>query len=123
MNEYIGETSRSPDPRETYYYKPDDFVRPGAANTWLLLDEHEDSINDGFFLIGGQDSTPLGFNSVPAWRHTRGCDFAFVDGHVERHKWLDPRTCWPVTRKLLVAPPQPNSADVEWVFDHATAPK
>jgi len=123
MNEYVGESSRAQDRRREYYFKSDDFARPGPANTFVFLDEHEDSINDGFYLLGGQESRPLGWNKVPASRHSRGANFVFADGHAERHKWLDKRTVYPATRTRLSAVSQPNSPDVAWLHDHATAQK
>jgi len=123
MNDHIGESSRPPDPRDYYYYKPDDFSQPGPVNTFVFLDQHEDNINDGFFLVGVREDRTLGFADVPAWHHNRGCNFAFAAGHVERHKWVDKRTLWPVKRVPLLAPSQPNSSDVAWLHDHARASK
>src|SRR6185295_18893848 len=33
------------------YQKIGEMLNPGPANTWVLLDEREDSINDGFFVV------------------------------------------------------------------------
>jgi len=123
MNEYIGESSRSPDPRIQYFYKQEDFSRAGSANVFVFLDEHEDSINDGYFLIGHPEDRSQGWNKVPASRHSRGANFAFADGHAERHKWRDGRTVQPTTRSRLYGLYQSNNPDVAWVHDHATAPK
>jgi prepilin-type processing-associated H-X9-DG protein len=87
------------------------------------LDQHEDSINDGYFLVGFAVSEPLGFEDVPASRHSRGCNFAFADGHVEHHRWMDSRTMWPVKRVFFLAPPQPHSRDVAWLHAQARALK
>jgi prepilin-type processing-associated H-X9-DG protein len=46
--------------------------------------------------------------------------FTFADGHAEIHKWLDPRTCPPLTTTLQLNVPQPNSKDVFWMQDHCT---
>jgi type II secretory pathway pseudopilin PulG len=62
MNGYVGESSRVTDLGRLHYYKPEAFARPGPSETFIFLDEHEDSINDGFFLwdrklmslLGGQ---------------------------------------------------------------------
>jgi len=123
MNENIGESSRGPDRRYYYYFKPEDFVLPGPSQTFVFLDEHEDSINDGFYLVTDFDSRNWGWNDVPASRHNRGANFVFADGHAERHKWQDKRTVQPATRNRLFGLNQPNNVDVFWVVDHATAPK
>ena len=123
MNENIGESSRGPDRRFYYYFKPEDLVTPGPSLTFVFLDEHEDSINDGFYLVGGFDSRNWGWNDVPASRHNRGANFVFGDGHAERHKWQDKRTVQPVERTRKFGLNQPNNMDVFWVVDHATAPK
>ena len=123
MSERIGEVSRSPDPRLDHYYKADDFIRPGPSETFVLLDEHEDSINDGFFLVGDMDSRSWGWNDVPASRHRRADILAFADGHMEKHRWRDPRTIQPIKRVRIFGLNQPNNPDVHWVVDHATAPK
>jgi prepilin-type N-terminal cleavage/methylation domain-containing protein/prepilin-type processing-associated H-X9-DG protein len=123
MNGYVGESSRITDRARLNYYKLDDFTHPGPANTFVFLDEHEDSINDGFFLVGQQADQPLGWNDVPASRHNKGANFAFADGHAEKHRWVDPRTIIPVTRVRLFGVLQSNSKDVKWVHDHASALK
>lgn len=58
---------------------------PNPANTWLTLDEHPDTINDGFF-INNVNATQWG--DVPASYHNGACGFSFVDGHAEIKKWL-----------------------------------
>jgi len=123
MNGFVGETSRVTDAGRLRYDKQEDFSRPGPSQTFIFLDEHEDSINDGYFLVGLQTDIPFGWSDVPASRHNRGANFVFSDGHAERHKWRDKRTVQPVTRNRLFGVMQPNNTDVKWVHDHATAPK
>jgi prepilin-type N-terminal cleavage/methylation domain-containing protein/prepilin-type processing-associated H-X9-DG protein len=130
MNEHVGEptnenreVSRAPDPSREYYSKPDNFVRPGPSVTFVLLDEHEDTINDGYFLIGPTVAITVGWGDLPASRHRRAGNFAFADGHAEKHRWRDPRTVQPVTRTRIFGLLQSNNPDVKWVHDHATAPK
>jgi prepilin-type N-terminal cleavage/methylation domain-containing protein len=123
MNGYVGESTRVIDPRRLNYYKSDDLTRPGPASTFLFLDEHEDSINDGFFLVGGIEDEKLGWDDIPASHHNRGDHFIFMDGHAERHRWTDKRTIEPITRKRLFGVFQSNNPDVHWVHEHATALK
>jgi hypothetical protein len=47
---------------------------------------------------------------------------AFVDGHSEIRKWVDPRTR-PILRPGQLLPlgvPSPNNRDVDWLQDHTT---
>ncbi len=60
------------------------------SQTWYLIDEHELSINDGFFYVDMTDARP--FTDMPATRHTRGYVLSFCDGHSEVYKLMDSRT-------------------------------
>jgi prepilin-type N-terminal cleavage/methylation domain-containing protein len=66
---------------------------PAPSATWYLIDEHEKSINDGFFLVDMTGGTP--FADMPATRHSRGYCLSFCDGHSEIYKLRDDRTAWP----------------------------
>jgi hypothetical protein len=64
----------------------------GPSRLWILLDEHEASIDDSWFLVTMDDSHP--FASCPATRHERGYGLNFADGHVEDFKLRDPNSTW-----------------------------
>ena len=74
------------------------FLKDSSVNfpsaTWCLIDEHEQSINDGFFLVDMTSSRP--FTDMPATRHNRGYGLSFCDGHSEIYKLIDPRTKLPL---------------------------
>jgi prepilin-type N-terminal cleavage/methylation domain-containing protein/prepilin-type processing-associated H-X9-DG protein len=61
-----------------------------ASALWVLIDEHELSIDDGWFLVTMDDSRP--FDSFPASRHGSGYGLNFADGHVEKYKLVDPNS-------------------------------
>lgn len=67
-----------------------EFATGGAATLWFMADEHETTIDDGFFLVTMDDSQP--FASFPALRHQRGFALNFVDGHAQLWKLRDPST-------------------------------
>ncbi len=72
--------------------KMTDLFNPAPSMTWVLVDEHPDSINDALIyenptLLSGE--TGLSFADIPASYHNRACGFAFADGHSEIHKWFD----------------------------------
>jgi prepilin-type N-terminal cleavage/methylation domain-containing protein len=67
-----------------------EFAAGGAATLWFMADEHEATIDDGFFLVTMDDSQP--FASFPALRHQHGFALNFVDGHAALWKLRDPTT-------------------------------
>lgn len=57
---------------------------PKPSKTWLMLDEHPDSINDGYFINNPGASA---WQDIPASYHCGSCGFSFADGHSEIKKW------------------------------------
>ena len=82
------------------YSKEADLTAPGPAMTWVFVDEHPDSINDGLFGMKMPASTAwpsaVKWDDVPASYHNGACGFGFADGHAEVHKWLDPQAKPPI---------------------------
>jgi len=71
---------------------------PQPAQTWVTLDEHPDSINDGFFIVGLDGNiNASGWGDTPASYHGGACGFSFADGHAEIHKWRSSTSIYPVT--------------------------
>ncbi len=68
---------------------------PTPVNFWVFIDEHPDSINDGYFLNNPGGNTHWG--DGPASYHNGACGLAFADGHSEIHKWRSATTRIPVT--------------------------
>lgn len=68
----------------------------GPADRYLFLDEHPDSINDGFFLNNADPNLLNYWGDLPASFHCGACGFSFADGHSEIHKWKSPATIQPV---------------------------
>jgi prepilin-type processing-associated H-X9-DG protein len=105
-----------------------EFIAPGPAETFTFIDEREESINDGFFGLDMRGYSESGISSAilymvdfPADWHDQSAAVAFVDGHVEVHRWLDPRTTPPHHGTLFpLNVPSPHNADVIWLQDHAT---
>jgi prepilin-type processing-associated H-X9-DG protein len=84
------------------YLKETDVTVPGPARTWLLIDEHELSINDGWFVVDMSNSRP--FADFPATRHNRGYGLSFLDGHAEIYKLRDVRSNFPVPFNINLPP-------------------
>jgi prepilin-type N-terminal cleavage/methylation domain-containing protein/prepilin-type processing-associated H-X9-DG protein len=70
----------------------------GTSELWVFIDEHEASIDDSWFQVTMNDSTP--FASFPAIRHRRGYNLNFADGHVEHYSLRDPTTQSPLKQVL-----------------------
>ena len=124
MNGWVGEGTQSWNGSNyRLYQKTSDIFVPTPANLWVLLDEREDSINDGWF-ASAPTSNPASYTLVdyPAARHNRACSFAFADGRAEIHGWLDARTIPPPGTALTLNVPSPNNPDVGWLTQHATSP-
>jgi prepilin-type processing-associated H-X9-DG protein len=108
------------------YIKSSDLIDPGASRTWLFLDEREDSINDGEFVVGmfGYPDQPTQWMIVdfPASYHNGAGGLSFADGHSEIKKWQDSRTT-PVLKpgqSLPLNVPSSGNKDVFWLMDRST---
>jgi len=75
---------------------------PRPAKTWLFLDEHPDSINDGYFINNPNASA---WQDIVASYHNGACGFSFADGHSEIRKWQSSTSKYPV---LYYYPPTKN---------------
>jgi prepilin-type N-terminal cleavage/methylation domain-containing protein/prepilin-type processing-associated H-X9-DG protein len=60
-----------------------------ATDTFIFIEEHPDSINDGYFLNRGAVHQ---WNDLPASFHNGAANLAYGDGHAESHKWVDAST-------------------------------
>jgi len=75
------------------FVKDTETAAAGPAALWVLNDEHEASIDDGWFLVTMDDRQP--FASFPATRHQQGYNLNFADGHAQVFKLRDPKTKFP----------------------------
>jgi prepilin-type N-terminal cleavage/methylation domain-containing protein/prepilin-type processing-associated H-X9-DG protein len=55
------------------------------ANTFVFLDEHPDTINDGFFVNRLDDYK---WGNLPGSYHNNAANLSFADGHTESHRWI-----------------------------------
>lgn len=86
---------------------------PNPANVWLTVDEHPDSINDGFFVC---DPNASAWGDAPASYHNGACGFSFVDGHAEIKKWQSGTSKIKVTTTGLQTRPfdAAGRRDLQW---------
>ena len=95
MNSWIGSRYMEDYPRPTGYrtfVKDSELAVAGATGVWMIADENEFSIDDGWFLVTMDDSQP--FASFPATRHQRGFGVNYLDGHADVQKLRDPTSVW-----------------------------
>jgi prepilin-type N-terminal cleavage/methylation domain-containing protein/prepilin-type processing-associated H-X9-DG protein len=58
---------------------------PGPSNFYVFLEEHPDTINDGYFMNRWDQ---IKWGNLPASYHNGACNISWADGHLERHRWL-----------------------------------
>lgn len=130
MNCYVGynpEDSIKIDPTFRKFVKSSDIIHP--TMTFVFIDEHEDSINDGWFgmNMNGYESDPsqYGIRDYPASYHNRAAGLSYADGHSEIRKWQDARTT-PAAKQgqaLQLNVASPNNVDVGWLQERTTSLK
>lgn len=111
-----------------------DFAPKSAATVWILLDEHENSINDAHYFpfnsLNGWSKNP--WLDAPSGRHGNAGGFAFADGHSEIRKWktyglqmvrksADGSTPRPYPDLPFIGPSA--QADYAWMTNHIAPPK
>ena len=132
MNNWVGGNGDTPPLYKGYwglngnwvvFTKQTAMLRPGPAMTFVLLDERQDSISDGYFVTEMDGYPNLASTKIvdyPAAYHNNAAGFAFADGHSEIHRWKDPRTTPPLKTQLSLNVPSPNNQDAFWMQDHST---
>ena len=89
----------------------------------VFLDEHPDSINDGYFI--NRDYYPE-WHDLPASYHNGAAAFSFADGHSALHRWIVASTVRPPqpdAAGLPIALPPGQRTDLEWVVNHMSIDK
>lgn len=100
------------------------------ARTFLFIDEHPDSINDGAFAsacTGNQPSDSPASSAIidyPANYHNGGCGICFTDGSATIHKWIGSKVAKSqitLTGALPLNVPAQNSwMDMHWLAANTT---
>lgn len=97
MNCFMGARSPNlpPIPDTAYEYVPffaKDSDIPRPSDMWVLLDEDERSITDGFFIADPSAHVWFHFPAMSAHRHNFGYVLDFADGHSEIWRLRDPQS-------------------------------
>ena len=91
-----------------------------SSKIFVFLDEHPDSINDGYFIA--VPDTNAWFD-LPGSYHNGGGSFSFADGHTEIHRWKCASTIRPNTPGgggLIMWLHANDLADYNWVVGHSS---
>ena len=88
---------------------------PNPDYIFVILEEHPDSIGDGYFFNHADDPEWV---HLPASYHNGACNFSFADGHSELHRWRFPHTKPPSQPDVVALPsavPPGERQDFNWV--------
>jgi len=93
MNAFSGWPNANEDPSSFSKYrvfqKTTDPKTKGPTDIFVIVDEHPDSINDGWFIVVGKDwGGDYAWCDFPSTLHNGACGFAFLDGHSQIKKWV-----------------------------------
>jgi len=102
-------------PDYVQFFKLSSIPRP--ASIFVFLDEHPDSINDGYFLNKAEYHEWV---DLPASYHNGAATFSFADGHSQLRRWEHARTKRPPLPDAAGLPlyvPSHEDADFRWVVE------
>jgi len=133
MNSYSGNTARwNPSMSATtgtpylVFQRAAEIGSMGAANAFVFIDEHPDSLNYGDFSVAIITPATLAqarLIDIPAAHHNNAGSVAFADGHVESHRWTDARTVLPIRSVSgLNVINSPGNLDVLWISERTSVP-
>jgi prepilin-type N-terminal cleavage/methylation domain-containing protein/prepilin-type processing-associated H-X9-DG protein len=90
MNGWMGGQPLAGQDQFRVFRKETDITDPSPSQAFVFIDEHEKSINDGWFAVDMVGNR--GFLDAPATRHDGRYTLSFADGHAETWKLRDDRT-------------------------------
>ena len=105
-----GELTNRFNPLYVQFFKAADIVSPSSI--FVFLDEHADTLNDGFFVNRLND---YAWGNLPGSYHNGAVNLSFADGHLESHRWVVPGTIRPVLRTRIDKFPAAPTTDFEWL--------
>ncbi len=107
------------------YLKLNDFQKP--TEIFVFLDEHPDSINDGWFVFcsAADPAERTQWSDLPASYHGGAGGFSFADGHSEIKRWVAASTKRGVRKSSSDFPVSvgPDQRDIAWVAERSTTRK
>jgi prepilin-type processing-associated H-X9-DG protein len=98
----------------------------GPSSLFTFQDANPDSICSPTWVVHVNPAGAERFCIYPATFHSGRGVLSFADGHVESHRWVDPRTFSAPDGDYHVqghARGSPNNLDLVWLQEHATRAK
>lgn len=133
MNAMVGDAgeisktgSNTNNPGYAQFFNDSSFAAVDRGGIFVFLDEHPDSINDGYF-INKADGYYINnayvrrWDSLPASYHNGAAALSFADGHSELHQWINNTTKRPARPDAAGLPfsiPSTELTDYNWVIQH-----
>jgi prepilin-type N-terminal cleavage/methylation domain-containing protein/prepilin-type processing-associated H-X9-DG protein len=122
MNAMVGDPGTLVDffnPLYVQFFRLSDM--PNPSGIFVFLDEHCDTINDGFFVNRLEDYQ---WGNLPASYHNGAVNLSFADGHTETHRWVVADTVRPPVQGgvggIFNASP---TTDFEWLKQRTSVKK
>lgn len=107
MNASLGVVTPFWAPSYRGFLKTTDLTVPGPSKTFVLIDEHPGSINDGSLAVSmdgfGGSASQRRWVDFPGSHHLGAANLNFADGHLETWKWRDSRTTPPFRNSVSMA--------------------
>jgi prepilin-type N-terminal cleavage/methylation domain-containing protein len=124
MNFYVGFKAIGRAGEWQEVMKTSDMKSLSPNKTFTMIVQREDGINDTWYRVDAL----RGLVENPAFYHKGADNLVFGDGHVELHKWVDPRTTPELNRKLSSWHVGPNvgegwandNMDINWLRARAS---
>ena len=124
LNSLVGDPGEVADkfnPQLVQFYRLADI--PNPAQIYFFLDEHPDTINDGFFMNRWEEYR---WGNLPGSYHNGAANLSFADGHLETHRWVlaDTRRAPEKGAVGGTFEIKPNEhADFDWMKEHSSVRK
>ncbi len=128
MNAWLNPVGGDPDgiglstPGRKFRKQTDISGRIGPATLWVVLDENDKTINDGWFVVSASQFGANGtvWVDVPGSYHNNAGGLAFADGHAEIKKWRDKNVTGQNVQLFLPGDSANNYRELNWLRERST---
>jgi prepilin-type processing-associated H-X9-DG protein len=122
MNAFMGDNLSGQNAVFPAYLQMSELIGGPCQEYLVFVDTHEDWLEYCNFRLNRDINLQLWLD-LPASRHNRSGTFSLHDGHVERRRWIDPRTPRAVTGvwdKSFVQADALDNADWDFMWQRMT---